>query len=156
MFDLSLIETVVIALVALIVLGPERLPRAAQTVGLMFRRARSTWFRFRGDIERELAADELRRALQDERAALMTLKDEVAGLDRDLRQALPSRVDFGAAVDQNSDVPATSQKGSAEPAPSAAAEPGPEDNQPASAAFEPADPADGLGAPQAADRERRG
>ena len=64
MFDVSLVELAVIALVALLVLGPERLPRAARTVGLYVRKARQSWYSVRADIERELAADELKRSLE--------------------------------------------------------------------------------------------
>lgn len=64
MFDVSLIELAVIALVALLVLGPEKLPRAARTVGLYVRKARQSWYSVRADIERELAADELKRSMQ--------------------------------------------------------------------------------------------
>ena len=64
MFDVSLIELAVIGLVALLVLGPEKLPRAARTVGLYVRKARQSWYAVRADIERELAADELKRSLK--------------------------------------------------------------------------------------------
>ena len=64
MFDVSLIELAVIGLVALLVLGPERLPRAARTVGLYMRKARQSWYSVRADIERELAADELKRSIK--------------------------------------------------------------------------------------------
>ncbi len=64
MFDVSLIELAVIALVALLVLGPEKLPRAARTVGLYVRKAKQSWYSVRSEIERELAADELKRSLK--------------------------------------------------------------------------------------------
>ena len=64
MFDVSLVELAVIALVALLVLGPEKLPRAARTVGLYVRKARQSWYSVRSEIERELAADELKRSLK--------------------------------------------------------------------------------------------
>ena len=64
MFDVSLVELAVIALVALLVLGPEQLPRAARTVGLYLRKARQSWYSVRSEIERELAADELKRSLK--------------------------------------------------------------------------------------------
>lgn len=64
MFEVGLFELAVIGLVALLVLGPEKLPRAARTVGLYVRKARQSWYSVRADIERELAADELRRSLK--------------------------------------------------------------------------------------------
>ena len=70
MFDVSLVELAVIALVALLVLGPEKLPRAARTVGLYVRKARQSWYSVRSEIERELAADELKRSLKQTEDAI--------------------------------------------------------------------------------------
>lgn len=83
MFDLSLVELGVVALVALLVLGPEKLPRAARTAGLYLRRARQSWYSVKADIERELAADELKRSMERQRreaeAAAQALGREVDG-----------------------------------------------------------------------------
>lgn len=65
MFEVGLTEMAVIALVALLVLGPEKLPRAARTAGLYLRKARASWHSIRSDIERELAAEDMKRALKD-------------------------------------------------------------------------------------------
>ena len=43
MFDIGFSEIGLIAVVALLVLGPERLPRVARTVGALMRRARNSW-----------------------------------------------------------------------------------------------------------------
>jgi sec-independent protein translocase protein TatB len=59
MLDFSLGEFGLIAVVALLALGPERLPKLAHTAGALMRRARMTWQNARDDIEREFAADEL-------------------------------------------------------------------------------------------------
>jgi len=63
-FDISFVELMLIGVVALLVLGPERLPGAARTLGGFIRRARSSWTSVRGEIERELAAEELKRSMQ--------------------------------------------------------------------------------------------
>lgn len=68
MFDLGFSELLLIALVALIVLGPQRLPKAARFAGLWVRRARAQWHSVKSEFERELADEELRRTLQDTRA----------------------------------------------------------------------------------------
>lgn len=65
MFDVGFVELLVIGVVALLVLGPERLPAAARTVGSVLRKARSSWNTLRGEFERELAADELKRSIGD-------------------------------------------------------------------------------------------
>ncbi|MCX7557146.1 Sec-independent protein translocase protein TatB [Xanthomonadaceae bacterium JHOS43] len=79
MFDVSMVEVAVIALVALLVLGPEKLPRAARTAGLYLRKARASWYSIRSDIERELAAEDLKRAMKDtERSLLAPPKSHAA------------------------------------------------------------------------------
>jgi sec-independent protein translocase protein TatB len=70
MFDVGFPELIVIAIVALVVLGPERLPKAARFAGLWVRRARNQWDSVKGELERELAAEELKRNLHDAEQAL--------------------------------------------------------------------------------------
>ena len=65
MFDIGFSELLMIAVVALIVLGPERLPKAARFAGLWVRRARAQWYSVKSELERDLAADELRRSLSE-------------------------------------------------------------------------------------------
>lgn len=108
MFDVSLIELAVIALVALLVLGPEKLPRAARTAGLYVRKAKQSWYSVRSEIERELAADELRRSLKrtedsvreivaDASAELSTAKADVIAAGESAAAALPRRDEPPAA-----------------------------------------------------------
>jgi sec-independent protein translocase protein TatB len=95
MIDLSLPELALIGVVALLVLGPERLPGAARTAGALLRRAQRSWSGLRADIERELAADEFKRQLQDTgkelavdqlRQDLEAARDDVVrGLDPGIR-----------------------------------------------------------------------
>ncbi len=49
--------------------GPERLPKVARTAGALMRRARNSWQDVRGEIERELAAEDLKRTINDTRRA---------------------------------------------------------------------------------------
>jgi sec-independent protein translocase protein TatB len=65
MFDVGFSELALIAIVALLVLGPERLPRAARTAGALVRRARASWNTVRGEIERELASEDLKNTIRD-------------------------------------------------------------------------------------------
>jgi sec-independent protein translocase protein TatB len=69
MFDVGMGEIGLIAVVALLVLGPERLPRAARTAGALLRKARQSWQSVRVEIERELAAEELKRSIKQTVAA---------------------------------------------------------------------------------------
>lgn len=65
MFELDFGKLALIAVVALLVLGPERLPGAARTLGALVRRARASWQSVRTEIERELAAEDLKRSIHD-------------------------------------------------------------------------------------------
>lgn len=67
MSQFGFVELVVIGLIALVVLGPERLPTAARTVGALLRRLRNSWAGVRSEIERELAADEIKERLAQAR-----------------------------------------------------------------------------------------
>ncbi|HEV2607468.1 MAG TPA: Sec-independent protein translocase protein TatB [Xanthomonadaceae bacterium] len=74
MFDIGFGELLLIAVVALVVLGPERLPKAARLAGLWIRKARTQWNSVKAELENELADEELRRNL---RAASEALHDSV-------------------------------------------------------------------------------
>lgn len=63
MFDVGFSELLVIALVALVVLGPERLPKAARFAGLWVRRARAHWHSVKSELEDELADEDMRRSI---------------------------------------------------------------------------------------------
>ena len=63
MFDIGFWELTLIAVVALLVVGPERLPRLARTAGLWLGRARRFVTSVKADIDRELAAEELKKTL---------------------------------------------------------------------------------------------
>jgi sec-independent protein translocase protein TatB len=65
MFDIGFTELLLLAVVALVVLGPERLPKAARFAGLWVRRARAQWYSVKSELEREIAAEELKRSLQE-------------------------------------------------------------------------------------------
>ncbi|NZA25867.1 twin-arginine translocase subunit TatB [Luteimonas sp. SJ-92] len=89
MFDIGFSELFFIAVVALVVLGPERLPKAARFAGLWVRRARAQWHSVKSELERELAAEELKRSLHDAEDAMR----EVDGSVRGARDRVRSEVD---------------------------------------------------------------
>lgn len=66
MFGISFSELLLVGLVALLVLGPERLPGAARTAGLWVGRLKRSFNSIKTEIERELGADEIRRQLHNE------------------------------------------------------------------------------------------
>ena len=86
MFDIGFSELLLIAVVALIVLGPERLPKAARFAGLWVRRARAQWYSVKSELERELAADELKRSLHDTGDAMREIDASVRGAGDEARR----------------------------------------------------------------------
>ena len=87
MFDVGFSEVLIIAVVALIVLGPERLPKAARFAGLWVRRARAQWYSVKAELERELATEELKRSLH---TPLSELQPQMQALEKELRAELAS------------------------------------------------------------------
>src|SRR5690606_12518653 len=67
MFDIGFLEMVVVAVVALLVLGPDKLPGAVRTVGLYVGRIKRGMAEVRSQVEREIGADELRQTLHNEK-----------------------------------------------------------------------------------------
>lgn len=65
MFEFSPGKLFLLALIALLVLGPDKLPGAARTIGALLRRVRAYWENARSQIERELDLEEVRRAAQE-------------------------------------------------------------------------------------------
>lgn len=66
MFDIGFFELVLVGLVGLLVLGPERLPGALRQGGLWLGRLKRQFKQIRQDIEREVGADEIRQQLHNE------------------------------------------------------------------------------------------
>lgn len=84
MFDVGFSELLIIAVVALLVLGPERLPKAARFAGLWVRKARAQWYSVKSELELELAQDEMKKHLQ---SVENSIKAPVQALQQDLQQA---------------------------------------------------------------------
>jgi sec-independent protein translocase protein TatB len=75
MFDVGFSELLLVGLVALLVLGPERLPVAARMAGLWIGRIKRSFNSLKTEVERELGADEIRRQLHNEN--ILELEREV-------------------------------------------------------------------------------
>jgi sec-independent protein translocase protein TatB len=84
MFDVGFSELLIIGVVALLVLGPERLPRTARLAGMWVRKARAQWYAVQADLERELAQEEFKRSVGQPLADLeRTLADQAQMLRRE-------------------------------------------------------------------------
>jgi sec-independent protein translocase protein TatB len=77
MFDVGFSELLLLSLVGLLVLGPERLPKVARTLGGLARKARSSWLSLKRSIEAEMRADELREPLRNFQKEMRNTVDSV-------------------------------------------------------------------------------
>jgi sec-independent protein translocase protein TatB len=87
MFDVGFSELVVIALVALIVIGPERLPRVARTLGALLGRAQRYVSDVKADIQREVDLDELKSIRSTFQDAAKSVRESVSQVGEDLHAA---------------------------------------------------------------------
>jgi sec-independent protein translocase protein TatB len=90
MFDIGFSELVVIAVVALIVIGPERLPKAARTMGHLFGRLQRYVNDVKSDISREMELDELRKLQKEVQSAAQDLKSSVETAAHDAETGMKS------------------------------------------------------------------
>lgn len=91
MFDVGFSELVVIGIVALVVIGPERLPRVARTAGVLFGRLQRYVAQVKADIGREIEMSDLKEAKQQFEDAARSFKAEVetkgVEVEREIREA---------------------------------------------------------------------
>ncbi|WP_043769581.1 Sec-independent protein translocase protein TatB [Algiphilus aromaticivorans] len=83
MFDLGFWELLFVGVIALVVLGPERLPVAARTLGRWVGRARAYTRSLSNELDREVQIRELRANM---RSAESKFRSEVSGVDRSVRE----------------------------------------------------------------------
>ena len=80
MFDIGFPELVLVAIVGLLVIGPERLPEALRTLGLWLGRMRRSFTSVKNEIEKEIGMDEVRRQLHNE-----AIMDEMKRIEAEVR-----------------------------------------------------------------------
>jgi len=88
MFDMGFTEMMLIGIVALVVIGPERLPAVARTVGKYFGRLKRFMTSVRADVENELRADELREILARQQDELLSLKKAVDSVGQEVESSV--------------------------------------------------------------------
>ncbi len=102
MFDIGFSELMVIGLVALIVIGPERLPRVARTLGHLAGRLQRYVADVKADISREVELDELRKMKDSVQQAASSIENSVQGelskAESDLNAAAKSAAGEPAAA----------------------------------------------------------
>ena len=90
MFELSFGKMMIIAVVALIVLGPEKLPKVARTLGHLLGRARGYANQVKQDIDREMQMDELRKLQEQAKDAARSFETAVNDAGRSVEQEAAS------------------------------------------------------------------
>ena len=88
MFDIGFTEIVVIAVVALIVIGPQRLPKTARTLGHLFGRLQRYVNDVKSDISREMELEELRKLQQEMKSAASDLESSMTAAARDVETGM--------------------------------------------------------------------
>jgi sec-independent protein translocase protein TatB len=86
MIEISFGKLLLLALVALIVLGPERLPHAARTAGALLRRVRNGWDSVKSEVEREIQAEEIKRTLRETAETARNAQNDATQGFRDAQQ----------------------------------------------------------------------
>ena len=91
MFDIGFPEFFIAAVVALVVLGPQRLPAALRTLGLWIGRLRRSYYNVKTEVEREIGMDEVRRQLHNEQimADVKRVEREVKAMGKDIAGESP-------------------------------------------------------------------
>jgi sec-independent protein translocase protein TatB len=100
MFDIGFSEMVVCAVVALVVIGPERLPRVARTLGVLFGRMQRYVAQVKSDINREMEMADLGKVKTEFESAARSFesefKSQAADVEREVRDA-QSAIEAGLA-----------------------------------------------------------
>ncbi|MDE3021330.1 MAG: twin-arginine translocase subunit TatB [Pseudomonadota bacterium] len=101
MFDMGFSEILLIALVALVVIGPEKLPKVARTLGYMLGRVQRYMADVKADIGREMELDELRRMREE-------FEMRASAFEMEMRQKLAAPALGEQQEQQNEIVPGSS------------------------------------------------
>jgi len=100
MFDVGFAEILLLSLVGLLVLGPERLPRVARTLGGLARKARSSWMNLKRSIDAELRAEELKTPLKNFEKEIKSTVDKLKSGANSVQNFDPAKPDArGKPVD---------------------------------------------------------
>ncbi|MGB0466061.1 MAG: Sec-independent protein translocase protein TatB [Pontibacterium sp.] len=113
MFDIGFAELLIVAVVALVVLGPERLPVAARTVGLWVGRIRRTLGGIQSEISEELRLDEMKRTVAIKQEEL---EKELSDMRTPFNDALGGESPFATSASSPDELKSQQASSSAAPA----------------------------------------
>ncbi len=145
MFDIGFSEIVVIAVVALIVIGPERLPKTARTLGHLFGRLQRYVNDVKSDISREMELEELRKLQQEMKSAASDLESSMTAAATEVRSGVrevEAQLNAGASETpappplQAAEIAAPASAPAPSPVPSAEAPPSEPARQPSLPGFD--------------------
>lgn len=88
MFDSGFLEMLVVGVIALIVVGPERLPGVAAKAGKMIGKMKAFIANTKEDIEKEIRADEMRSMLNQQKEEINELRDMMKSTSKDVTSSL--------------------------------------------------------------------
>ncbi len=83
MFDIGFTELLLVAVVTLLVIGPEKLPETLRTLGLWLGRLRRSFVAVKSEIEREIGMDDVRRQLHNE-----AIMDEMKRIEKEVKNTV--------------------------------------------------------------------
>ena len=92
MIDLGLTKLAVIGAVALVVIGPEKLPKVARMAGTLYGRAQRYLHDVKSEVSREIEMEELRNLHKDIQESAQSFKSEVETFRSDVEQTVSSHL----------------------------------------------------------------
>ena len=113
MFDVGFAELLLLSLIALLVLGPERLPRIARTLGGLSRKARSSWLSLKRSIDEEIRQQDLKKPVDKFRDDFQSTVDDFKSSVNEVKGSAQSIRD--KAVGKKSATGTESPKADADP-----------------------------------------
>jgi len=118
MFDVGISEIMVIAVVALVVIGPERLPRVARVIGTMLGRAQRYVADVKAEVTREMELEELRKLQAQMKDAAQTIQQQVSSAGAEVQSAVSgAEQELNRTLAEASSLSATDSATSAVPLP---------------------------------------
>ncbi|MBM4203174.1 MAG: twin-arginine translocase subunit TatB [Gammaproteobacteria bacterium] len=114
MFDISFSELILVAIVMLLVIGPDKLPETLRTLGLWLGRLRRSFTSVKSEIEREIGMDDVRRQLHNE-----AIMDEMKRIEREVKNTVhvPAASSATAVAAKPVETSAANSASAAEPKP---------------------------------------
>ena len=103
MFDVGFSELVMVGLIALLVIGPERLPKVARIAGFWLGKTRTTIANVKAEIKQELHAEEMRQLMQQQQSIADELQQIASETQAAAEEIQTSLTAAGEDSQQNDD-----------------------------------------------------